>query len=74
MVCPKCEREMLAGFLQSDAKIGITWVSKLLPFGLSYWKNDAELVSEESGIGTAAIPTHICKHCKILLGDYSHKK
>ena len=42
MVCPKCGREMLAGFLQSDAKVGITWVSKLLPFGLGYWKNDAE--------------------------------
>ena len=74
MVCPKCGREMIAGYLQSDAKVGITWVSKLLQFGLGYWKNDAELVSEEIGIGTTAIPTHICKHCKVLLGDYSHKK
>ena len=74
MVCPKCGQEMTAGFLQSDAKIGITWVSKLLPFGVGYWKNDAELVSEEMGIGLTAIPTHIFKDCKLLLGDYSKRK
>jgi hypothetical protein len=35
MLCPKCKREMKAGFLQSDAKVGITWVSKLLPSALA---------------------------------------
>ena len=74
MLCPKCKREMKAGFLQSDAKVGITWVSKLLPFGFGYWKKDAELVSEELEAGLTAIPTHICKHCKLLLCDYSNKK
>ena len=74
MKCPKCAREMEAGFLQSDAKVGISWVSKLLPFGLSYWKKDTELVSDELGVGVTAIPTHICRQCKILVGDYSNKK
>lgn len=74
MVCPKCNREMDAGYLQSDNNVGITWVSKLLPMGLGYWKKDAELVSAEQGIGITAIPTHICKHCKLLLGDYSSKQ
>jgi hypothetical protein len=44
------------------------------PFGFGYWKKDAELVSEELEAGLTAIPTHICKHCKLLLGDYSNKK
>lgn len=74
MKCPKCGNEMIAGFLQSDTNVGITWVSKLLPMGLGYWKKDAELVSDELGIGVTAIPTHICKQCKLLLGDYSQKE
>jgi hypothetical protein len=37
-------------------------------------EKDAELVSEELEAGLTAIPTHICKHCKLLLGDYSNKK
>lgn len=74
MKCPKCGYEMIPGFLQSDAAVGITWVSKLLPMGLGYWKKDAELVSDEIGIGVTAIPTHICKRCKLLLGDYSKKQ
>jgi hypothetical protein len=65
---------MAPGFLQSDAKVGITWVSKLLPFGLGYWKMDAELVSDELRAGVTAIPTHICKQCKLLVGDYSQKE
>jgi len=73
MKCPKCGNDMTAGFLQSDAKVGMTWVSKLLPVGLGYWKNDSELVSEELTVGVAAIPAHICKNCKLLLGDYSGK-
>ena len=64
---------MTAGFLQSDAKVGMTWVSKLLPMGMGYWKNDSELVSEELAVGVCAIPTHICKSCKLLLGDYSSR-
>ena len=74
MKCPKCGNEMTPGFLQSDARACITWVEKLLPGGLSYWKKDSEIVSEELAIGINAIPTHICKHCKLLLGDYSQKK
>ncbi len=73
MLCPKCGKEMTPGFLQSDVRVGITWVSKLLPMGLGYWKKDAEPVSEELGVGVTAIPAHICKGCKLLLGDYSQK-
>ena len=65
---------MCAGFLQCDTKASIAWVSKLYPFGLGYWKNDAQVVSEELGIGVSAVPTHICKYCKLLLGDYSKKR
>ena len=73
MNCPKCGKEMISGFLQSDAKVGITWVSKILPMGLAYWMQDAELVSDDLAIGVMGIPTHICKNCKLLLGDYSNK-
>ncbi len=73
MKCPKCGKDMEPGFLQSDTKVGITWVSKLLPLGLGYWKNDAESVSSDSCMGVTAIPTHICKQCKLLLGDYSQR-
>lgn len=75
MMCPKCNREMVNGYLQSSARGGgITWVSKLLPMGMGFWKSDAIVVSEELKFNVVAIPTHICKHCKLLLGDYSHKK
>ncbi len=74
MKCPKCGNEITSGYLQSDNKVGITWVSQLLPMGLAYWKKDAELVSEELSVGVNAIPAHICKRCKLLLGDYSQKQ
>ena len=72
MMCPKCKREMEPGFIQCGKSI--TWVSELLPVGLGFWKSDAIVVSEELKFNVVAIPTHICKHCKLLLGDYSHKK
>ena len=74
MKCLKCGREMETGFLQSGMDSSICWVSKLLPFGVGYWKNDAEIVSEILDHGITAIPAHICKHCKLILGDYSQKK
>lgn len=74
MKCPKCGKEMEAGFLQWDSTDCITWVSKLLPLGFSYWKKDAELIHGTTGIGVNAIPTHICKHCKLLLGEYGQKE
>lgn len=73
MKCPKCGKEMESGFLQTDFREVITWVSKLMPLGLGYWKKDAQIVSEDMAFGVTAIPTHICKHCKLLLGDYSQK-
>lgn len=70
MKCPKCSRDMEAGYLQWEATESISWVGKLLPLGLSYWKKDAEIIQSKSGIGVNAIPAHICKPCKLLLGDY----
>ena len=72
MKCPKCGREMQGGYLQCNSKSVIVWVNNLLPFNLSYWKTDAEPVSKELKLGTSAIPTHICKHCKLLVGDYNN--
>ena len=74
MKCPKCGKEMEAGFLQTDHRETITWVSKLLPMGLGYWKKDAQIVSDSLGVGVNAVPANICKQCKLLLGDYSGKK
>ena len=74
MLCPKCKREMETGYIHSSKNSIIVWVDKLAPLSLSYWHSDAEPVSEEFKLGTNAVPTHICKHCKLLLGDYSNKK
>lgn len=41
MKCPQCSREMEPGFVQWDASKNLTWVSKLMPLGLAYWKEDA---------------------------------
>ena len=71
MNCPKCGKEMEEGYLQSDWKESIGWVSKLLPFGLGYWKKDGINVSKPMPVGVNAVPTHICKNCKIFVGDYS---
>ena len=72
MKCPKCQAEMEAGFLQTDMRNDIAWVNKLRPFGLGYWSKDAIIVSSDLNVGLTAVPTHICKRCKLLLGDYSH--
>ncbi len=74
MKCPKCGNEMAAGFLQCSQESTIAWVSKLLPLGMGYWKADSEIVSTALGTGTPAIPAHICKSCKLLVGDYSEKE
>lgn len=63
MNCPKCGREMEAGYLQSDIKVGITWVNKPMPLGLGWWKKDAVTVSDEIALGLSGVPTHICKSC-----------
>lgn len=62
---------MEAGYLQWEATESITWVDKLLPLGMSCWRKDAEIIQSRSGIGVNAIPAHICRQCKLLLGDYS---
>lgn len=71
MLCPKCGREMAAGYLQSGPTTDITWVSKLLPAGLGYWRSDSLPVSCGLKPGIQAVPAHICKTCRIFLGDYS---
>ena len=73
MKCPKCGKEMEAGFLQCNMDSSISWVSKLLPLGLGYWKKDAIVVSDILGSGVNATPAHICKQCKLFLADYSQK-
>lgn len=74
MKCPKCGREMVAGYLQCDMDSNIYWVSKLLPFGFGNWKKDSVVVSEMLDHCLTAVPSHICKQCKLVLGDYSQKK
>ncbi|MBR6825891.1 MAG: hypothetical protein IKM59_05010 [Oscillospiraceae bacterium] len=71
MNCPKCGKEMEPGFLQSDMKVGITWVSKPVAFGLGWFKKDSVTVSAETTPGLSTVPTHICKTCKLFFGDYS---
>ena len=71
MICPKCGNEMEAGFLQTNAKNNISWVSKMLPMGIGFLKKDAIIVSELNAAGVSAVPTHICKNCKLLVSDYS---
>lgn len=75
MNCPKCGKEMDPGYLQSDMKVGITWVKKPKAFGLGLFSKDSVTVSEDfSTPYLATVPTHICKTCKIFVGDYSNKE
>ena len=74
MKCPKCNAEMEKGFLQCDMDSNITWVPKLLPFGLGYWSKEAQVVSEQLDHSNSAVPAYICKRCKLLVGDYSQKE
>ena len=74
MKCPKCGREMETGFLQCDMDSTIYWVKKLTPLGLGYWKKDTEIVSEPLNYSQNAMPSSICKQCRLVIGDYSQKK
>lgn len=71
MKCPKCGREMEEGYLQCHGDSSINWVSKVWPFGLGYWKKDGINVAQPMSVGVNAVPAHICKSCKIFVGDYS---
>lgn len=73
MNCPKCNQVMEEGFLQSDSRSSISWVSKLLPFGMGFLKSDAKVVSSDTVVGINSLPAHICKSCKLLIADYSDK-
>ena len=74
MKCPRCYSEMEDGFLQCDMDSNITWVPKLLPFGLGYWAKDAQVVSEMLDHSNSAVPACICKSCRLVIGDYSKKE
>ena len=73
MNCSRCGKEMEAGFLQTDVRSPICYVSKLLPLGLGSWKKDAQDVSQLTAAGVQALPAHICKNCKLIVADYSGK-
>lgn len=65
---------MEAGFLQCDMDSNISWVRKLLPFGMGYWGKDTVVVSEMLDHSQSALPAHICTQCRLVIGDYSQKK
>ena len=74
MKCPKCGTEMAEGFLQSKHDSPISWVGTLLPVGLGALSKNAEVLTEDTGLGVNAVPAHICKACCLVICDYSHKK
>ena len=69
MKCPKCGME--EGYLKSGDSLGITWVKKVLPLGLDYFKLDTVNVSDYGTFGRQIVKACICKRCKIFVGDYS---
>jgi len=71
MICPQCGKEMDSGFLQTDKKTPITWVSKVLPMGIGAWAKDAKTISEPYSFGLHETPAYICKDCSIVIADYS---
>lgn len=71
MNCPKCGRGMEEGYLQVDDRSGMTWVKKILPLGLGFWRSDSVYISNSGNIGVEGVKTSICKHCKIFVGDYN---
>ena len=73
MNCPKCGIEMEDGYLRAADSLGITWVKKVLPLGLDYFKFDTVNVSEYGTFGRQIVKACICKRCKIFVGDYSEQ-
>ena len=74
MKCPKCQKEMKAGFLQTGGKSVIYWADKVRPLNLSYLSKESFVVSEEKSFGSNAVPSNICKACRLILSDYSEKE
>lgn len=71
MKCPKCSREMEPGFVQWEFNDNLTWVPKVFPLGLAYWKNDAEILwPNADNIGVNAVPAGICKRCRTVTMEY----
>lgn len=75
MKCPKCGREMEKGYVQWEASDNLAWVPKLLPLGLAYWKNDAEVLwPSADAISVNAAHASICKICRKVILDYGELK
>ena len=75
MKCPKCGREMETGFIQWEASDDLAWLPKVLPLGLAYWKNNAEILwPNTETIGVNAVPASICKSCRTVILEYGELK
>ena len=59
------------GYLRAADSLGITWVKKVLPLGLDYFKLDTVNVSDYGTFGRQIVKACICIRCKIFVGDYS---
>ncbi len=71
---PKCGCEMENGFLQTTGGSALFWVNRLMPMGLGIWKKDAQIVSQELKLNVHTIPAHICKKCRMVVGEYGSEE
>ena len=62
---------METGFIQWELSSELTWVPKLLPLGLAYWKDGAEILHPSADSVTFhASHALLCRPCKKVLMDY----
>jgi len=69
MICPYCNKEMEAGYLQTGSRIA--WTKEIHKFSILPRKG--EIMLENNVFKGVNFQAYICKHCKKILFDYSDK-
>ena len=71
--CPRCEKEMKKGFIQSGTRLA--WVPKVSKVSVEPSLNkESVLLSKQNRFSINYVDAYLCEQCKRILVDYSNNK
>ncbi len=70
MKCPRCEKEMLAGFVRAMGRGGVCWVTEDRPMGAAMGCPGFMLLGKAPHKETDHIPAYRCPACQFVAMPY----
>lgn len=70
MLCPKCNKEMMLGYLKPTGPGGIGWTPNEKEGILDKYDSDFFRIGEAPAFKSSAVPSHNCDNCKIIVLEY----